>query len=290
MYRAKQAGGDRVVTVDVSADADGKLFSVADLSLRTALDQDELEVYYQPILDVRSTRISSVEALIRWNHPTLGQLGPDWILAAGEAEHCLVALDLWVLRASLTQLLAWTGTLGDRAPTWVNVNITNASVGDPLLASNILAILADVGCPPGRLRLELPETASLSLAVSASSQLTTLVQAGVWLTIDDMGAGASSLRHLSVLAITEMKIDRSFVERILTDVRDRAVIEMLINLAAGLRIRVTAEGVETSEQLQDLTDLGIDYVQGHLVGQPSPVTVTERLLGEQLSTSANAAM
>jgi len=290
MYRAKQAGGDRVVvTVDVGTALDGNSLSVADLSLRQALEQGELEVYYQPILDVRSKRVTSVEALTRWNHPTLGLLGSDWILAAGEAEHQLVALDLWVLRRSVTQLLAWTSALGDRAPTWVNVNISNASVGDARLSSNILAVLAEVGCPPGRLRLELPETASLALAVSASSELTTLVEAGVWLTIDDMGAGASSLRHLSALAISEMKIDRSFVERMLTDVRDRAVIEMLINLAAGLGIRVTAEGVETPDQLHDLSALGVDYVQGYLIGRPDPAAATEERLAAQQLSHADAA-
>lgn len=281
MYRAKQAGGDRVVvTAQVGSGLDAAA-NVADLSLRQALAEGELELYYQPIIDVTTGRIISVEALIRWNHPTLGLLGADRVLAAGEAETALVALDLWVLRSALEQLITWTHRLADQAPTWINVNLSNASVGDPRLSSNILGILADLGCPAGRLRLELPETASLALAVAAASELTALVDAGVLLTLDDMGTGASSLGHLSAVTVTEMKIDRSFVERMLTDVRDHAVVQMLTRLAAGIGIRVTAEGVETREQLLALQALGIDYVQGFLLDRPARASEIEGLLATQ---------
>jgi len=286
MYRAKQAGGDRVVvTTRVSADLDTAPMNVADLSLRVALAGGELELYYQPILDVVSNRITSVEALIRWNHPTLGLLGPDRVLAAAQAERALVDLDLWILRSALEQLLTWTDLLADRAPAWINVNVSNASVGDPRLSANVLGLLADVGCAPGRLRLELPETASLALAVSASGELAALVEAGVLLTLDDMGAGASSLRHLSAFAVTEMKIDRSFVERMLTDARDHAVVEMLINLGAGLGVSVTAEGVETAAQLSALKELGVTYIQGHLLARPTPASATEALLTSEMAST-----
>ena len=186
--------------------------------------------------------------------------------------HLEVALDRWVLRTALEQLARWLPLRGRGAgvPPLVNVNLSPASLGTPDLADRVLAQVRAAGCAPGHLRLELPETASLSTLECAVPQLDALARAGVALVVDDMGAGASSLRNLSTIPVAGMKIDRSFVAGMLTRSGDRAVVQMLTDLAVGLGLRVTAEGVETAAQEEELRRLGVSALQGFHLGRPVP--------------------
>ena len=209
---------------------------------------------------------------MRWQHPARGLLGARDVLAAARAEHLEVALDRWVLRTALEQLARWLPLRGRGAgvPPLVNVNLSPASLGTPDLAERVLAQVRAAGCAPGHLRLELPETASLSTLECAVPQLDALARAGVALVVDDMGAGASSLRNLSTIPVAGMKIDRSFVAGMLTRGGDRAVVQMLTDLAVGLGLRVTAEGVETAAQEEELRRLGVSALQGFHLGRPVP--------------------
>nr|WP_269328574.1 bifunctional diguanylate cyclase/phosphodiesterase [Kineosporia babensis] len=285
MYGAKQAGGDRVVVAgppqifeDLQPQpVEGRLSR----SMHRALAENELVLHYQPILELVSGRITAVEALIRWQHPSDGLLGADRVLAAATVDNALMEMDLWVLRTALKQLRVWIDLLGERAPDWMNVNLSTDTLAHPDLANEVLAAVAESGVPIGRLRLELPETTTLDLAEGAPEQLQVLLAAGAQLSLDDVGAGTSSLRHLATLPVAEMKIDQSFIGRMQVEERARAVVEMLTNLAGGLSITVTAEGVEAVEQLRQLIDLGVDHVQGYFIAPPAPAAVTEAVLTAQ---------
>ncbi|MDP9826729.1 putative bifunctional diguanylate cyclase/phosphodiesterase [Kineosporia succinea] len=287
MYGAKQAGGDRVVVSSLPPLFDDPDPDRMPHSMHRALAQDELVLHYQPILDLGEGRISAVEALIRWQHPSDGLLGAERVLAAASADNALVEMDLWVLRRALGQLREWSDRLGERAPDWMNVNLSTVTLANPDLAAEVLRVIAECGVPTSRVRLELPETTTLDLAEGAPEQLTALLEAGVQLSLDDVGAGTSSLRHLATLPVAEMKIDHSFIGRMAVDDRARAVVEMLTNLARGLSITVTAEGVEAVDQLRQLMELGVDHVQGYFVAPPAPAAVVEAVLtAQQLGVGA----
>jgi diguanylate cyclase (GGDEF)-like protein len=285
MYAAKQAGGDRVSVADnaqTTARAPAPSRSrvqLPDLSVERALFDNELILLYQPIVDVHSGRITSLEALLRWQHPSRGLLGAEQVLTAAASEHALIALDAWVLRTALGRLKNWIDLLGEHAPGWINVNLSPSSVANPHLAATVLAATTDMEVPPQRLRLELPETTA-ELTATSADELAALVEAGVQLALDDVGSGTSGLASLSTLSISEMKIDRSFISRMHVDARARTVIDMLVKIAAGRSIEVTAEGVESAQQLRRLKELGIDCVQGFYVCPPlsASADATDELL------------
>ncbi|GAB7050283.1 putative bifunctional diguanylate cyclase/phosphodiesterase [Catenuloplanes indicus] len=270
MYRAKQAGGDDVVTVlGVDAGLPGDVEQV-DRSVRQAIAGDELRLVYQPIVRIQDRSVVSVEALVRWEHPRLGRLSPDRFLPGAERTGQMPALDRWVLRTACADLVTLTQRLGDAAPPSVNVNVSTRTLTTPF-DETVLDVLAETGLPPDRLRLELPETADLTLLAGAHARLERLREAGVHLTLDDMGAGSTTLRHLSTLTVHGMKIDQVFVAGMLDNPRDHTVVKLLTDLGHGLQLRVTAEGVETAAQLEALAALGVEHAQGWHIGRPAPL-------------------
>jgi diguanylate cyclase (GGDEF)-like protein len=267
MYGAKQSGGDRVATV--LGVGDGSHDDVArNGSLARALERGELVLHFQPIVDAATGALLSAEALVRWEHPVVGLLGADRVLRAAREEELEVVLDRWVLSAALRQHTRWHGV--PDAPALVNVNVSPTTLATDGFADLVLEALRESGCGPSELRLELPETASLSAVRAAAPQLQRLAEEGVALVIDDMGAGASSLRHLSAFPVSGLKIDRSFVAGMLVRDSDRAVVQLLSNLGVGLGLRVTAEGVETGEQAEELRALGVNALQGYHIARPCP--------------------
>ncbi|MFI5842820.1 putative bifunctional diguanylate cyclase/phosphodiesterase [Catenuloplanes sp. NPDC051500] len=270
MYRAKQAGGDDVVTVlDVGPGLPEDVEQV-DRSVRQAILGNELRLVYQPIVRIEDRSVVSVEALVRWDHPRLGRLSPDRFLPGAERTGQMPALDRWVLRTACADLVALTERLGDAAPPSVNVNVSTRTLTTPFDVT-VLDVLAETGLPPERLRLELPETADLTLLSGAYARLERLRETGVHLTLDDMGAGSTTLRHLSTLTVHGMKIDQMFVAGMLDNPRDHTVVKLLTDLGHGLQLRVTAEGVETAEQLEALRALGVEHAQGYHLGRPAPI-------------------
>ncbi|MEZ0163369.1 putative bifunctional diguanylate cyclase/phosphodiesterase [Kineococcus sp. LSe6-4] len=266
MYAAKQAGGDRVAPVqrvDPQAAPDG--------GLARALAAGEVVLHFQPIVSAADGRLLSAEALVRWQHPRAGLLGADRVLRAAREEGLSVELDLHVLGLALAEQARWRGRPG--APGSINVNVSTAALESPTFDEDLLGLLHRHATSPDRLRLELPETASLGTVQAAAPRLHRLARAGIALVVDDMGAGASSLRHLSAFPVQGLKIDRSFVGGMLTRDGDRAVVELLTNLGAGLGVRVTAEGVETAEQARELRRLGVDGLQGFHIARPAPAHV-----------------
>ncbi len=209
--------------------------------LGDAIEQGELVLHYQPKVDLQSDTIKSVEALVRWNHPTRGILYPDTFLPAVEQTELIEPLTWWVLRRATLDLAALdpTGTLT------VAVNISARSLVRSDFADDLLAVMAGTGCDPRRVVLEVTETLLLSDPPRAAATLRRLHEAGFTISIDDFGAGQTSLGYLSMLPISELKIDKSFVLSMFDNVRNAAIVRSVIELGHSLGLSVTAEGVET---------------------------------------------
>ena len=208
MYRAKRDGGDTVrVVVEIGRQVDPR--PAAGAGIVSAIEHGELRLFYQPIIGVDDGRVWSVEGLVRWQHPHDGLLGPDRFLADVRQARQLRALDRWVLDRACADMAAWDATLGDRAPRCVNVNLTVDTLSGTDLTGEVLAALRRAGLTPDRLRVELSESADLAQLQNAVRQLRNLRDHGVGIVLDDMGAGSATLRHLSVLPVTGIKIDRS---------------------------------------------------------------------------------
>lgn len=268
MYDVKEAGGGgvRLVPGVGRALAPSRLMP----TLGQMIDAGWLVLDYQPIIELATHRVAALEALVRCDHPTLGRLAPAEFLPQA-CGNDLRRLDDWVLGQVARDLATIDALLGGATPIAVNVNLTAASVEDGDLAERVCGVLADDGAVLSRLRLEVPEGADFAQLTSAAVNLGELRALGVRITLDDVGAGATSLRHLSALAVDGIKIDRSFVAGMVDNSRDLALVRMLVELANHLGLRVTAEGVETPEQLELLRSIGCGHAQGFHLGRPQPL-------------------
>ncbi|WP_426513879.1 putative bifunctional diguanylate cyclase/phosphodiesterase [Dactylosporangium sp. McL0621] len=277
MYRAKQAGGDKVrVVVDAGAPAAPR--PGAGDGILAAIDRGELRLFYQPIVGVDDGRVWAVEALVRWQHPQHGLLTPGRFLADAARAGQMPAVDRWVLGRACADLAAWVLVLGDRAPRYVNVNLTVETLRGAGLAGDVLAAARRNGLAPDRIRVELPESADLGQLQDAVRQLEELREHGVGIVLDDMGAGSATLRHLSALPVSGIKIDRSFIAGMLDNRNDHAVVKLLGELGRSTGVSVTAEGIEEDAQLTVLKELQVPFAQGYLLGQPAPADHLSALL------------
>jgi diguanylate cyclase (GGDEF)-like protein len=234
-----------------------------------------IEVYYQPQV-AASGAVVAVEALCRWAHPTLGLLPPDEFVPVAESTGLAGQLTDTVLRTALNDLRSFDAA-GHHLS--MSVNLSARSLHDPQLVEDVTAALVSYGISPGRLTLELTESSIVSDPVRASELLTALSARGVRVSVDDFGTGYSSLSHLARLPVAEIKVDKSFVQRMLTDARDAAIVRSVVRLAAELDTAVVAEGVEDVETADALHALGCDLLQGYLFSRPVPATMLLGWLG-----------
>ncbi|GAA1899304.1 EAL domain-containing protein [Asanoa iriomotensis] len=237
-------------------------YPTAETSLLSAVAHDELRLFYQPIVRVADRAVVAVEALVRWQHPERGLITPDQFLAAAHEGGHMPLLDRWVLHRACRDLVALRDSLGGLAPRHVNVNLSAPTLATDF-AEPVTTALRRTGLPAEHLRLELAEGADLDTLTHAGPCLQSLIARGVGVALDDMGTGSTDLRYLSRLALHGIKIDKEFVAGMLTNPRDHAIVSMLTDLAHGLRLHVTAEGVETAEQLAALARIGVTYAQGY---------------------------
>jgi diguanylate cyclase len=233
--------------------------------LGRAIGDDQLVLHYQPKGDVRRGAVVAVEALVRWQHPTRGLIYPDAFVPAAEQTELIEDLTRWVLRRATATLplLDPTGRLA------VAVNISANSLGRPDFAADVLAVLAETRTNPRRVILEITETSLMADPVRAARTLGELDRAGLRISIDDFGAGHTSLGYLAALPISELKIDKAFVLSMLTDERKTAIVRSVIELGHSLGFTVTAEGVETADALRCLAELDCDTVQGYHLARPA---------------------
>ena len=266
MYRAKRDGGG-VRLYDEASDPHDKQQLGLLSRLRTAIETDQLRLHFQPKLALRQGQTVGFEALVRWQHPELGLLAPAAFVPLAERTGLIRPLTTWVLRAALRQCAQW------RAQGWeigVAVNIAPVTLLDPDLPAHLTALLAESGVPGTALELEITETAVMVDPLRAAETLRRLRVLGVAVSIDDFGAGYTSLSYLKSLPVAALKIDRGFVTQLLESPEDEAVARSVVGLAHDLGLTVVAEGVETAGVRQRLLELGCDEIQGFLLARPMP--------------------
>lgn len=266
MYVAKrnQLGAIRYRPTHDTHDA-AALALVAELE--RAIAEDELVLHFQPKGDLVDGTVRELEALVRWQHPTRGLLHPDAFIPLAEQTELVDRLTRWVVRAALQALVAADPT-GRMA---VAVNVSARSLTRADLAEELLALLDEFGLAPERLVVEITETALMSDPAAAARTLLRLHGAGTRVSIDDFGAGQTSLGYLATLPVSELKIDKTFVLPMLHDTRKDAIVRSVIELGHSLGCRVTAEGVETADVLNRLRELACDTVQGYHLSRPVPL-------------------
>jgi diguanylate cyclase (GGDEF)-like protein len=246
-------------------------------SLRQTIERNQLELYYQPQVDIRTGKIICVEALVRWNHPDLGMLLPAQFIPIAEEIGFITTIDEWVLRTACVQNKAWHDS-GNR-PLCVTVNISSQQFEHPELIRLVSAVVERTGLLPGYLDIEVTESTAMRDIDLAIPNLMGLNRIGVNISIDDFGTGYSSLNYLKRFPVQTLKIDQSFIRGVATDADDEAIVKAVIAMGHNLRLKVLAEGVETEDQLSFLRDSGCDEMQGFLFSEPLPVGEIERKFG-----------
>jgi diguanylate cyclase (GGDEF)-like protein/PAS domain S-box-containing protein len=276
MYRAKQAGRNnyRFYKAEMNELAMYRLRMENDL--RNALENREFVLHYQPQMDLKSGRVTGVEALLRWQHPRPGLVQPAEFIGVAEEIGLIVPIGAWVLGQACEQAVAWQRA--GCAPVKIAVNLSARQFVQKELAASIAAALERSGLPASQLEIEITESLMMTDVESAAATLNELRQLGVQLAVDDFGTGYSSLYYLKRFPIDELKIDRSFVRDIGSDPDGEAIVGAIISLAHSLGMRVVAEGVERQEQLAYLARCGCDAMQGYLFSAPLESGAMERML------------
>ncbi|PWV64890.1 EAL domain-containing protein [Plasticicumulans acidivorans] len=244
--------------------------------LRRALEAGQLELYYQPQIDLKSGQIAGVEALLRWHHPQLGTISPAEFIPLAEETGLILPIGDWVLRTACEQARAWR--LAGLPPLRIAVNLSALQFAQAGLVQRVEEILADTELSPGELELEITESVLMRDIEGAAQTLRTLHARGVSIALDDFGTGYSSLAYLKRFQIDRLKIDRSFVRDICADPDDAALTQAIVAMARNLHLSVIAEGVETSTQQRFLCEHGCDEAQGYLFSHPLPAAEVTELI------------
>jgi len=248
---------------------------VLENDLRKAIGRRELELHYQPKVDMRTGRLSGMEALVRWRHPAKGLMLPSEFVPLAEETGLIGALGHWVLGEACRQNRAWQDQ--GRSPLRVAVNISGAQLRQKDLDGQVAQVLQAAGLDAKWLELEITESVIMQNASQATVMLDRLNRMGLHLSMDDFGTGYTSLSYLKRFPLKTLKIDASFIRDISTDYNDAAIVRAIIALAHSLRLRVVAEGVENEAQRRFLKRLGSDEYQGYLCSKPLPRDAFERL-------------
>jgi diguanylate cyclase (GGDEF)-like protein len=283
LYAAKEAGRDGWRMFDPSLQEHARACRERDRDLRRAMERREFELHYQPVIDLDTLAVVEVEALLRWNDPSRGLVGPADFLPFVERSRLLVALTYWVLDAAMKQAMRSADSWGGMVP--IAVNMPSLALDDACVVERIGSKLRALRVPPGMLKLEVPEAALAGSHRIAS--LERLRGLGVHVTVDDFGAGRSSLGGLKALPIDQIKLDRHLLGDRGGDERDRAILGGLLALAAALDVEVVAEGVEQMEQLDLVRDIGCRRAQGYLFARPMPAAELPRWLDAWAESDAS---
>jgi diguanylate cyclase (GGDEF)-like protein len=265
LYRAKFDGRRVYRLFQVAMDAEMQARRLLELDLRSALRNDQFEVYYQPLIDLRAEAVTGFEALLRWHHPERGLIPPDQFIPLAEEIGAIVPIGEWVLRQASVAAAAWPGEQS------VSVNLSAVQFKSQDLVATVTAALRDAGLAARRLELEITETVMLHDTMATLSTLHELRSIGVGIAMDDFGTGYSSLSYLRRFPFDRIKIDQSFVRELGKQRDCGAIIRAVISLSHELGMTTTAEGVETREQLCALAEAGCSHIQGYLFSRPVPL-------------------
>jgi diguanylate cyclase (GGDEF)-like protein len=287
MYRAKELGKGRCEVFDSSMREAAEERLQLESDLRRALESNQLELYYQPIVSLVEGRLCGFEALLRWHHPTRGLVAPNTFIPIAEETGLIVPIGHWVLAGACRQLRAWDEEFPDVAGLSMSVNLSARQCMQPELLGDVARVLADTGIAPARLKLEITEGVVLANTDVVAKILHDLRGLGVQLGLDDFGMGYSALSYLQRFPFQTIKIDRTFVSG-LQDGANAEIIRAIVSLAEGLDMDVTAEGVETGEQLVRLKELACGFGQGFYFHHPLTRADAAALLAAGLPPSGEA--
>lgn len=280
MYHAKEKEKDYVV-FDQNMHTRAVTLLQLETDLRTAIERDQLCMFYQPIINLNSMKLYGFESLIRWNHPTRGLVPPNEFIPVSEETGLIVPMTLWILRTSCRQMVEWQRKNPANKNLIVSVNLSGKHFAHKDLVEQIRAILIETEMNPLHLKLELTESAVMENAENVISMMKQIRELGIQLSIDDFGTGYSSLSYLHRFPINTLKVDRSFVSAMEDGTENGEIVRTVVALAKTLRLDVVAEGIETIHQLHQLRILGCEYGQGYLFSRPVPVEEAERLINDQ---------
>jgi len=287
MYRAKSTGKARYEVFDHAMHAGAIKRLQLETDLRVALELKQFRVYYQPIVSLRNHQIVGFETLSRWQRPE-GLIMPGEFIAVADETGIILPINQQLLYEACRQLRSWHALFPADPPLTLNVNITPKQFAQPNLAAQIGKTLQETGLDPSAVNLEITETIAMADADRSAVVLSELKALGVRLDIDDFGTGYSSLSRLQHFPVDRLKIDRSFISRMDTDVETREIVRIIVMLAHGLGLKVVAEGVETQAQADMLKDLDCELAQGYLYSRPVPSETIDQLLSKNRAPDASA--
>ncbi|MEH2294374.1 putative bifunctional diguanylate cyclase/phosphodiesterase [Nostoc sp.] len=278
LYQAKQQGRSQYQYYSPEINAQLQERLTLENELHGALKRNEMLVYYQPLIDLQNGQITGMEALVRWQHPTLGLISPAKFIPIAEANGLIVPIDQWVLRTACAQNRAWQ--LAGFNPIRISVNLSARQFEQPNLVDVVSQILQETGLKASYLELEVTESFLMGDIERSIKTLKQLRELGIWLALDDFGTGYSSLNYLKRFPVNMLKIDQSFVQDVISNPDSTAITDAIIALAKSLRLKITAEGVETKEQLDYLQMQGCDEGQGYYFSRPVPADIITPMLQE----------
>ena len=274
LYRAKANGRQNVVVFEDDLDVQMQLRRQLELDIRTAIADNQFTLAFQPIIELSSGRISALETLIRWRHPTRGWVSPAEFIPVAEETGLIIAIGRWVVQEAATVLS------GLDSDVTLAINFSAVQFQDKTFPDFLEQVLRSSALPPGRIELEITETALLNETATTQDMLDRFRSIGVGVSLDDFGTGYSSLSHLRTFPFSKIKIDGSFVRDLGRDASSVAVIRAVCNIGQILGTSVVAECVETEEQLQFLARAGCTHVQGYLLGKPEPAATIGAVLSQ----------
>jgi diguanylate cyclase (GGDEF)-like protein/PAS domain S-box-containing protein len=282
MYRAKHSGGNQFVFVSNEISASASEANEIEVSMRRALKEGGFEVHYQPQYTINGT-LCGLEALLRLRHPFEGLIAPHRFIPVAEESGLIVPIGNFVLEQVCRDLISWQQR--SLPPVRVALNVSPLQFMRSDFAVQVRAVLSAFQMNPGLIELELTETTVMRKMDDIARQMLDLAQTGVNFSVDDFGTGYSSLRHLHQLPIKTLKIDRSFIERVADPGGTYAIVQAILSLAHSLELQVVAEGVERTEQVEILREIGCDIIQGFLWGRPQPAASIPELLAAGITES-----
>ncbi len=288
MYHAKASGRGRFELFDEKMRERAIARLRVETDLRKAIDENQLTVYYQQRTRLKSRRVSGYEALVRWNHPERGFLDPDEFIPVAEESELIVHLGRWVLKEACRQMAEWHKEFSFEPPPTISVNISARQLSDPRLLEDVQETLAETGLDPWCLKLEVTESSLMGDPEIALSTLRSLKLMNIGLEIDDFGTGYSSLSYLKRFPFDTVKIDRSFVREMGVGAENSEIIRTILDLARSLNMNVVAEGVETRDQVDRLSALGCDCVQGYYFAKPTPPQLVAKQMNERFELNQAA--
>ena len=287
MYRAKGAGGARVVLFDEVTRERALARLHNENAIRKAIEREEFRVFFQPEVSIGGEHIIGMEALVRWQHPERGLLGPGEFISLAEETGLIVPLGAWILRDACRRAVVWQRSRPAEQPLTLRVNVSARQLAHDSLRGTVAQIIAETGIEPALLCLEVTESVLIEDPEESIRTLTELKQLGVKIAIDDFGTGYSSLEYLRRLPVDCVKVDRSFVRGVPENEEDVAIVNAVIELGHALKLSVTAEGVETTDQFDNLRAAGCDTAQGFLFFRPEPPEEVAKLFaGAQAAAEA----